>query len=348
MTKREELEKKRADNKKLREDIKAGRQARLYVFYGEERYLLEYCLTELKGKIAAGTEEFNHRRLDGKTLTMDELGLAVDSVPVFSDFVLIEVWDYDFSKAGEDARKELLSILSDIPDYMTVVFVFDTVEYKLDGRIKQYKELLKYLKAYEFVEQDEILIRNWITRHFAARGKKIDTATAEYFAFVTGGLMTAMAGEVDKVASYFENELVTRSDIDAVVTPVVEAVSYELTDALLKRKYDLAVKKLGDLMYLNEAPHKVLFTVALTLRQLLCSRILQESGGGTRELMSIFGMRLEFQARNIFNSARSFSIPVCKKYLDIADETAFRLNSGGGDGGSILGEMILKISMVEG
>ena len=59
---------------KLKSDLSAGNIGQVYIFYGEESYLREYYLGEIKKKLVpAGFEEFNYHRLSGKTLTMQEL-----------------------------------------------------------------------------------------------------------------------------------------------------------------------------------------------------------------------------------------------------------------------------------
>ena len=55
----------------LRAAIKAGVPANLYIFYGEERYLLQTMAQQLKELlIPGGFEEFNYHRLTGKGLTV--------------------------------------------------------------------------------------------------------------------------------------------------------------------------------------------------------------------------------------------------------------------------------------
>ena len=50
----------------LRTAIKAGVPANLYIFYGEERYLLQTMARQLKELlIPGGFEEFNYHRLTG-------------------------------------------------------------------------------------------------------------------------------------------------------------------------------------------------------------------------------------------------------------------------------------------
>ena len=62
----------------LRAAVKAGVPANLYIFYGEERYLLQTMAQRLKELlIPAGFEEFNYHRLTGKGLTVQEVTEAV-------------------------------------------------------------------------------------------------------------------------------------------------------------------------------------------------------------------------------------------------------------------------------
>ena len=51
---------------KLKSDLSAGNIGQVYIFYGEESYLREYYLGEIKKKLVpAGFEEFNYHRLSG-------------------------------------------------------------------------------------------------------------------------------------------------------------------------------------------------------------------------------------------------------------------------------------------
>ena len=68
-------EKKKAPRKgaalqKFKEDLSAGTIGAAYVFYGEESYLREYYLGELRKKLVPpGFETFNYHALEGKDLT---------------------------------------------------------------------------------------------------------------------------------------------------------------------------------------------------------------------------------------------------------------------------------------
>ena len=64
---------------KLRADIKSGSPENVYIFYGEETYLRDRYLEELKALLVPeGFEEFNYHRLSGKGLTVQDLTEVVE------------------------------------------------------------------------------------------------------------------------------------------------------------------------------------------------------------------------------------------------------------------------------
>ena len=317
---------------------------RAYVFYGEERYLLEHCLSELRKKLVPeGMEEFNHRRFEGRGLTLDTLFEAVDALPVFAERTLVEVHDFELQKLSEEAREELLALLSDLPEYVCLVFVYDTAEFKLDRRVKTNVAIGKLLTVVEFGLQEKADLILWIGKRFRALGKSIDRETAAYLAFISGGLMTRLVTEIEKTAAFSKEERITRADIDAVVTPVLDAVVYRMTDALADRRFDEAAGVLSDLLGMNEAPHKILYSVSVKLRQLLAARVCLDEGKSTEAFMELAGIRYDFQARRTMAAARQLSRAWCVRAVELSAETALRLNSGG-TGKECLTDLLLRLA----
>ncbi|MGE4484423.1 MAG: DNA polymerase III subunit delta [Oscillospiraceae bacterium] len=331
----------------LKKAASDGSFKNLYLFFGEERYLLEYYLGQMRKLIvAAGTEEFNHKRLDGKKLDPAELSEAVDALPVFSERTLIEVSDFDIFKCAEPLKEEFLRILSDVPDYICVVFVYDTIEYKPDGRVKINSALKKCFETVEFEKQEQSDLLNWIGRRFKALGKHIDRKTSEYLAFISGGLMTTLVSEIEKTAAYEKGETITRKSIDAVVTPVLDAVTYKMTDAILQKRFDDAAQMLSDLLRMREAPHRILYSVSMKMRQLLAAKVCAESGKGVSELMRTCGISYEFQARGLMAAERGASFGFCKNAVRLCSKAALSLNSAGSaEPEQVMSQLILELSM---
>ena len=68
---------------KLKADLSAGTPGCAYIFYGEESYLREYYLGELRKKLVpSGFEEFNYHRLEGKELTVQALTEMAEAMPM--------------------------------------------------------------------------------------------------------------------------------------------------------------------------------------------------------------------------------------------------------------------------
>ena len=289
-----------------------------------------------------GLDGFNYKRFEGKGLDFDEIEDAVNTFPAFADKTMVEIHDFDLFKS--DDKSLLIDLLSDLPDFVCLVFVYGTIEYKPDGRQKINKEILSHINVVDFVVQDQDKLVKWIKRHFADCGKNISTTDAEYLAFITGGLMASLNGEIEKTAAYSKNDSVIRSDIDAVVTPILDTVAYKLTDALVSRENVKALRILDELFQMREAPHKLIYSISMKMRQLLAARVCIETGADKHEFMKICGIRHEFQARILFATAGKTSLNECRDAVLSCCVTASELNSSS-DPEDRITELVTKFAL---
>lgn len=310
----------------LREEIASGNIGVCYILYGEERYLLEHIVSELRKKLVPEGGGFNHHRY-GASVDIATLREAVSTFPFFAERTLVEISDFDFSSG----LSELLPVLRDLPEYACVLFVCGA-ELKLDNRTSAAKELRKLARVAEFKVQDSMKLVPWITRHFKSLGCTVSQPDAEYLAFITGGLMSSLRLEIEKLAAHHEqkNAPVTRDEIDELVAPVPDAVSYKFTDAVAEGSFRAAARILDELIAMREAPHRLLYALTSKMRSLLLAKYYSESGRSVRELMNATGTRYEFQAKNLMSAAKRTTVQRCSLSLRLCWETAFRLNDGGG------------------
>ena len=216
---------------KLKKDIKEGTIGTLYVFHGEEAYLRDFYLGQLKKKLLpAGMEEFNLHTLSGKEFDVKTLAQLVDCLPMMSERTLIVVNDYDIYKGDKDA---LAAVLRELPDYVCLVFVYDLIEYKADARTKLAALLKEKGSVVPFNRQGQGDLVDWISRRFKAMDHDIGTEDAKYLIFLCGDLMNNLISEIGKIGSYAAHHRVTRQDIDAVATPQLDAVVFRMTDAIV-------------------------------------------------------------------------------------------------------------------
>jgi len=122
----------------LRSELKAGQLRRAYIFYGPEAYLRSSMLQQVcKTLIPAGFEEFNYHKVSGKGLSVNDLQEMVEAMPMMAQATLTVVEDLDIFRLDEAGRTQLIALLEDIPEYATVIFSYNTLEYKRDGKMKK-------------------------------------------------------------------------------------------------------------------------------------------------------------------------------------------------------------------
>ncbi len=317
---------------KLRSDLKAGTPGSAYIFHGEESYLRQRALEELqKVLIPSGAEAFNFHKLEGQGLTPDVLAETAEAMPMMAERTLIVVSDYDLFRLNQDALEKVTAFLEDVPPYCCVVFVYDTIAYKPLKTTKAQKALAKavetYAEAVEFVPAQGSRLTDWITAHFAALGKSIDVPTAEYFVFVCGDLMTGLAMEINKIASYTKGSVVTKKDIDAVADPVLSAEVFRLSDAVAQGKYDRAASILADLLKMQTEPIMIAAALGAQLRRIWTARLALDSGRGKTWAMDLWGMKPGYVSNMLFSAAQRTSAEWCANAVKRCQELDRRFKS---------------------
>ena len=122
----------------LKQDLKNRSLQRLYFFHGEETFLLNHYLGQMKKQLLDPlTESFNFHRLNSETFDIRTFADAVENLPMMAEYTFVQVDDIDLFKMNESDRTKMTEILSDIPDYCIVVFTYLTVAWKPDKRLKK-------------------------------------------------------------------------------------------------------------------------------------------------------------------------------------------------------------------
>lgn len=332
--------------KKLRQDIQSGNLGRLYLFHGEEAYLRNHYLGQMKQKlIPAGLEAFNLHSFQARECDPKSLEQAVDGLPMMSERTLLVVYDYDLFKAPAAERESLCALFADLPDYVCLVFVYDLIEYKPDARTKLAAALKANGSVVRFTRQEQGDLVDWIRRRFRALEHDIDSELAKYLIFLCGDLMTGLISEIGKIGAYAKHRAVTRADIDAVATPQLDAVVFQLTDAVTAGSFDQAAPVLADLLHMGEPPIKILAVLGRQLRQLYSARMALEGRKGAGYLEKLWGMRSSYPARKLMDAARRFDLDWCRMAVIEAAKTDLAMKSAfGTDGETLLIDLLLKLA----
>ena len=330
----------------LKQALKTKEPGRMYIFHGEETFLLHHYLEQIRKQLLDElTESFNYHRLNNETFDLQSFADAVENLPMMADATFVQVDDVDPFKMNEGDRTKMAEILSDIPDYCTVVFTFETLPWKPDKRLKKLWEAIDGNgEIVEFAKQDQKDLIAWVTRHFAAHKKQISSDLCAYLIDITGGTMTALSGEIDKISAYSGADHIKKTDIDAVTEPVLDAVVFQMTELLSSGRYADALLKLQQLLKMQEEPIKILGAVGGHFRRISTARTLLDHGKTPSDLQKLCAPMPDFAARKTMEAARRFRPDFCRKSAELILETDYRMKTSFDDNERLLELLLLQLS----
>ena len=329
----------------LKQQIKNKAPGRLYVFHGEEVFLLNHYLGLLKKLLLDDlTESFNYTRLTNETFDLQTFADAVEAMPMMAETTFVQVDDVDLFKLPEAERNKMGEILDDNPVWCTVLFTYEPVAWKPDKRRKRlWEPVQENALIVEFEKQSQRDLIAWVQRHFSAHKKRISGDLCAYLIEITGGTMTALSGEIDKISAYSGADEIVRADIDAGTEPVLYAVVFQMTDLLSAGRYDQAFGKLQQLLKMQEEPIAILGAVGGHFRRISTARPLLDNGRNASQLQKLCGMP-DFVARKTMEAARRFRPEFCRKAAQLVLETDYKMKTSFDDNERLLEMLILQLA----
>ena len=233
----------------------------------------------------------------------------------------------------------LIEVLSDIPDYCTVVFRLNQGE-EPNGKSKLVKFLRSGAAEIHFTVQDQNMLFRWITRRFAFYGKGVEMEAAQRLIYLSGDQMKALIPEIEKIATYARGEKVTAADVNAVATRIAESDIFDLTDAIAERRFNTASGLLADLLEQRDTSvPAILSLLSNQFRRLLIST----DAGDSASVMELCNIKYEFMARRLLNSARNFRPDQLRHAIELCETADYRLKSEGADEKLLLKETLMRI-----
>lgn len=314
----------------------------LYFLYGPEDYLSMYYLDMLRDRcIPGGDDGFSLKKFEGPGLDCTAFETAVNSMPFLTERTFVEVHNADLNRLPD--TDNLISVLKDIPEWCTVVFVQDFT-FEPDGRLKIIKFLKSAGTALCFAGQDESSLVAWIKKRFSALGKMIDTEACYQLLFMSGKQMNRLIPEIDKISGYVKDENVTKSDVLEIATRIPEADVFDMVGAVAAKRFDRAFEKLSDLLNSRDSePIAIVSLVGTQFRRLYGVRLCIENGGGYREVSELLNTSWDKLINESCTAARGFSLPELKRILKCCADTDFSMKSTSMAPEELLKDLMLTI-----
>ena len=329
---------------RLKAELKQKQPGCFYVFYGQEAYLRAYYLEQLRRLVVdEATEAFNYHRFTASNLSVQAVGDAIEALPMMAERTMVQIDDVNFFALNAEDAALYARFFSELPDYCTLVLVYDTVEYKPDKRKKALYEAFSKALAVDFQPAGEGELVRWAERHLRRRGVAADPALCRYLVRRTGGDMTTLLSEIEKLCAFSEGGALSREQIDLLVEPVLEAAIFELTDAIAAGRYEAALSTLSTLLRMQEDPLRILGGVGGQMRRILAAKRLYGAGKTPRDLMQLCSISA-YPAQKTMDYARRLPESFCQTAVRACLEADLQMKTSFDEPARILELLVIRLS----
>jgi len=206
----------------------------------------------------------------------------------------------------------------------------------LSAKTKSSVSLSKYLKEnadlFEFKENPPASLIKWIKKIAASDKIEISDDNANFILSRTEPKMYPLKNELDKLINYAKCEnrnTITKEDIELLISKKIEIEAFELTNAILDKKYGKAIESLNKLKNLKEEPVNVLGQIARYFYDLLLINMAVTSGSTDSFAVSKKTGVHEYKVKLTVNALRRYKNPAefINKSLELCRQCDVRLKS---------------------
>jgi DNA polymerase-3 subunit delta len=321
--------------------IKKGAILPLYLFYGEEDFLIQEAVDLIVSTVVdPGARDFNYNAVYCRDTPASEIVNLCQTLPFMSEKRLVVARDVDAFKAGD--LEELAAYLGDPSPSTCLVLVSNQGRYEKKAVITAVEKHGAVVRFYPLLDRE---ILAWIDGWVKARGLSIQRDGAQYLWQAAGNDLQKIVSELEKIAIYIKDKkAITYDDVKAVAGDFREYTAFDLAAAIGMKNRERAFLILARLMQEGEAPVGLLGSIAWNFRRLLQAKSMEASGTAVEDIMKKLRPPVIFHQVGQFKSQlKSYSIDELREAFSIMVSTDRALKSSALPGRLVLERMILRL-----
>lgn len=223
---------------------------RCYYLYGSNSYLLEYYSKKLISRAAgSGGSAFSTVYFDLSEQPVDQLAEAVWAVPFFGSAKCVVVRRFTISEISAKQMENLKTLLEDIPEYTTLIFLGTDAGGKKPGLKKGFPSWVDKVGAvFEFVDRDRGGLVRFLQGIASKEGRTISAGACDFLLQRTSTDMRQLSQEMRKLCAYVEKGgEIGKKEIIALCPERVEYSVFDLSRCILRQDVQGALERLRSL-----------------------------------------------------------------------------------------------------
>jgi DNA polymerase-3 subunit delta len=321
-----------------------GKISPVYLFYGEEQYLIKQALKSLCNCFLTETNEWNYELLDGQEISAEEIVNAANTVPFWGQQKMVVVKNPSFLQSTEEPETgaqnlPLLAYLANPNPKTCLVFIASG---KVDTRRKFYKAVEKNGLAMKFVPLKGKALQDWLNRDAVSRGKSFNSQALDYLIACKGNNLSLLAAEVAKISDYLGEEArITLPVVQSITGVTQEAGIFQLVDAVAEKRIGHGIKILREMFAMGEQPVPIALMLARQFRLILAAKSAKKEDN-----LAVIMQVHPYVAQKAAAQAKNYSSQQLKRILQDFLRLDAALKSGKGPP-HLLVEMVLLQLVIE-
>ncbi len=315
--------------KDLDRQISGNKLGQLYFFYGEEQFLLENKIKSIKSRlIDKDFEDLNFIKLEGKRTTCQDVEEQLLSVPVMSDRKMVVVKDSGiFGNAKNKDFAKLCESLSDLPEYITVIFSEHEFDKKKEKNLEVFKKHGNIVK-FDLLSPKQLEL--WLEKKFEEKGKTVLASDLSKMIELCGQSMATISTEFLKVLNFVgDREKITIQDIQSVVSKTSDARIFDMIDSISEGRTKKVFEELCALSASGENASTVLTLLSSRMGELLMVKQLLDDRLSLDKIGEYFEPRRHpFVIKKLSEQSRRFGTDYLKRMTLKGAEYTASVRSG--------------------
>ncbi len=333
----------------LKQHLKAGEPARVYVLYGEESYLTshyaELLIRMAGGKAGDPLAEFNFQKFDGQECTFDAIEEAAEALPLMAERKCVVVQNCDVTAAAVFDRA--MALVADPPEETVLIFQMTALftDGKKSAKFKQFLEAAaKTGVCAEFPRKSTEEVVRLLCAGAGRRGCLMKPDVARSLIEQCGNDLNLLLNELDKLCAVAGHNEITPIIVDQVAIKNLNAQAYELSNAILQQHYEKAYLILHRLFACRAEPVVILGALSSAYADLYRAKVAAAGGVQAETLVEEFDYKGKvFRLRYASRDCSRLSLESLRESLDILAQADRRLKSSATDKKTVLEETAAKL-----
>lgn len=334
--------------KEMQKIIKKGEFGGVYLFYGDEKYLLKKAAKKLISK-SAGSEflDFNLSEFTNDS-EIDSIADSALALPFMSSKKCVAISDFNLEEKNQNEISKLNELVETELDTTALVFYYPTLNVKKSARWRSFlKQVGKNGIITEFKRKESSDLVKILMNEAHKRGCILSKPNATTIIEYSGTDMNGLLNELDKLCSFAGEAEITRAMIEELVPKSMETNAFMLSNSIIWGNYEKAYSYMDALFYANNEPIVILSALSTTYVDMYRVKAAIESGmhATSPKNYGEYGGKT-FRLTKAEKNVKGVSLEMLRKSLNVLIETDVALKSSRLDSRIIMDSLIAKLLLI--